>query len=143
MFHCNSCLYNKDEHEFSLLVIERWGHGIKRYCRDCRSPRAGVPDTFFDGKPEINLADDPHTGKPRVFSSKGEKARYLKERGLQEAGDRVNGAPLTFHDKKPPRLDAKEEVQKALHKVRQMGSDRRHQEYLRIVRESRDRKGYC
>lgn len=139
MFFCNSCANNKEYSEFSLLVIEKWGYGIKRYCKECRTPRAVVSDTFWDGKPEINLADDPLTGKPRVFLSKGQKARYLQERGLQEAGDRVHGAPMTFHDKKPPRLDAKEEVQKALHQVRQMGSDRRHQEFLRITKEGRER----
>lgn len=138
MFHCNGCEEDKDYAYFCLLIIEKWGHGIKRFCKECRTPSPQMPDVFFDGKPEENLADDPHTGKPRVFFSRGQKAEYLKSRGLMEAGDRVHGAPLTFHDKKPARVDAKHEVQMALKKVRDMGSDRRRQEYLRIIKEGRN-----
>lgn len=80
------------------------------------------------------MADDPVTGKPRVFLSKGHKARYLKERGLMEAGDKVRGAfaPAVDH---PQKQDNRALVAEALHQVKQMGRDYRRQEYLRIVKE--------
>ena len=110
---------------------------MRRYCRLCQSPKAAVPDVYFDGKPEINLADDPTTGKPRVFSSRGEKAAYLKERGICEAGDKVRGAPVMLHKEKPPKLDSRHEVQMALKRVKEMGRDVRRQEYLKIQKEGR------
>lgn len=133
-FHCNSCDLDRDfSSQFSILIIEKWGHGIKRFCKDCRKPKAGLPDVFFDGKPEENLADDPHTGKPRVFSSKGEKAAYLKERGIREAGDRYHGAPFASGNK--PSVDSKHAVKMALKQVREMGADVRRQAYLKVVKE--------
>lgn len=94
---------------------------------------------FWDGKPEENLADDPVTGKPRVFFSKAEKAAYLKERGLREAGDRLHGAPaeLWRNQNQIPKTDTRHEVKMALKKVQEMGRDRRRQEYLRIQKEGR------
>lgn len=94
---------------------------------------AGVPDVYWDGKPEINLADGPD-GKPRTFSSKGEKSRYLKEHGLIEAGDRVRGSLVTGLES-PARKDSREQVREALHRVKSMGRDVRRQEVLRIVKE--------
>jgi len=83
------------------------------------------------------LADDPNTGKPRVFSSKGEKAAYLKERGLREAGDKVRGAPVMIHQNQNIRTDSKHEVKMALKRVKEMGIDRRRQEYYRIMKQKR------
>lgn len=137
-FFCNSCETQKDYDAFSLLLIEKWGYGIKRYCKSCRTPSPGVPDVYWDGKPEINLADDEHTGKPRVFLSKGQKAAYLKEKGLSEAGDRIHGAPVQI-DNSGPKVDGRHEVRKALQHVKNMGSDRRRQEYLRIMKEGKQR----
>lgn len=135
-FFCNSCEKDKDYSSFSLLLIEKWGEGIKRYCRECRTPKAGVPDVFWDGKPEPNLAND-ENGNERVFFSKGQKAAYLKERGLQEAGDRVHGAPVMFHQNQNKRIDTRPQVQEALRKVMQMSPSARHREYQRIKREGR------
>lgn len=136
-FKCSSCTNNKDEREISLVLIEKWGGGVKKYCKDCHRPKAGMADVFFDGKPEINLADDPLTDKPRVFFSKGQKAAYLKSRGIMEAGDRVHGAPVeTFKNQiQKPSVDSRDAARKALHHVKQMGQDVRRQEYLRIIKE--------
>lgn len=92
---------------------------------------------FFNGKPEEGLADNPLTGKPRVFSSKGEKAAYLRERGLVEAGDRHHGAPMQIHQNQNRKTDSRHEVMMALKKVREMGQDNRRQAYLKIVKEGR------
>lgn len=136
-FKCNSCEQDRDfQTEFSILIIERWGHGIKRFCRICRSPKVGVSDVYWDGKPEENLADGPD-GKPRVFSSKGEKAAYLKSRGIREAGDRVHGAPLMVSKQAiPPVVDSRHEVKMALKQVKEMGRDVRRQQYLKIIKEN-------
>lgn len=142
-FFCNNCEQEKDHSLFSLLLIERWGHGIKRFCRECRAPSAGVPDVYWDGKPEINLADDPHTDKPRVFFSKGQKAQYLKDRGLMEAGDRVHGAPVQFHQNQNKKVDTRPQVQEALRMVKQMGSDQRRQAYLKVMKERQQRSRYA
>jgi len=92
---------------------------------------------YWDGKPEENLADDPVTGQPPVFFSKGHKAAYLKSRGIVEAGDRVHGAPAMTST--PPKLDSRHEVRMALKKVSEMGRDVRRQEYLRIIKEGQRR----
>jgi len=136
-FFCANCETEKDfETEFSLLLIEKWGYGIKRFCKECRKPSVGLVDVYFDGKPEINLADDERTGKPRVFFSRGQKAAYLKEKGLMEAGDRYHGAPLTM-TQAPTKTDSRHEVREALRKVKQMGADVRRQAYLKIIKEGR------
>lgn len=139
-FFCVSCSNNKDEQDFAFLLIEKWGQGIKKYCRECRggTHSAGIPDVYWDGKPEQNLANDPHTDQARVFFSKGHKAEYLKSRGLMEAGDRYHGAPVQFSQNQNRRVDGKVEVQKALHMVKQMGKDNRRQAYLKIMKERRD-----
>ena len=97
----------------------------------------GIPDVFWDGKPEENLADDPNTGKPRVFSSKGEKAAYLKQRGIMEAGDKVNGAPFSAVRNSYSSCGVRDEAKLALKKVKEMGRDARRREYLKIIRERR------
>lgn len=138
-FYCDSCIQNKPLHELSILIIRKWEASGKvyRYCKSCRSTKAAVPDVFWDGKPEENLADDPVTGQPRVFSSKAEKSAYLKERGIMEAGDRVHGAPLMVSQQEPPKKDSRPDVMMALKQVKEMGQDVRRQEYLRIVKEGR------
>jgi len=130
--NCSGCGNNKD-----IVFWVTDGKEERRYCRGCRSPKNYVPDVFWDGKPEVNLADDPNTGKPRVFSSKGEKAAYLKERGLREAGDKVRGAPVMIHQNQNIRTDSKHEVKMALKRVKEMGIDRRRQEYYRIMKQKR------
>lgn len=104
-------------------------------CDQCGAAgSSAVYDVYWDGKPEQGLADDPVTGKPRIFSSKGEKAAYLRSRGLQEAGDTYHGAPLQIHKNQERRSDSRHEVMMALKKVREMGQDVRRQEYLKIVK---------
>ena len=115
------------------------GDGWER-CDACSDMRgAGVPDVYWDGTPEHGLPDDPQTGQPRIFSSKGEKARFLRENNLVEAGDKVHGSFPTVLGETLERGDAREQAQAALHFVSQMGKDRRRQEYLRIVKEAQAR----
>src|SRR3990167_10156425 len=131
-FICNSCEKELDFEKLSFSIIST-NNDYKRFCRDCRTGKSTAHDVFWDGKPEENLADDPITGKPRVFSSKGEKAAYLKEKGLVEAGDRVHGAPLEAHkNQEIKRNDSRHEVKMALKKIKEMGIDVRRQEYLKI-----------
>lgn len=132
-FSCDSCKTQKERLARCVITVD---NEYKRFCVDCVSPQSGIPDVFWDGKPEENLADDPVTGKPRVFFSKGQKAEYLKARGLAEAGDRVHGAPVQLgRDQMAPKVDTRHEVRMALKKVKEMGADRRRQEFLRIRRE--------
>lgn len=91
-----------------------------------------VPDVFWDGKPEVNLADMPD-GSPRVFGGKVEKALYLKERGISEVGDSHHGAP--WKPGGPAPVNGREMARKALAEVRKMGREYRKQEYQRIVKE--------
>lgn len=114
--------------------VRYYGDGTQ-ICNKCGlNSTLTVPDVYWDGKPEENLANDPSTGKPRVFLSKLDKARYLQERGIMEAGDRIHGAPIQVSRMKPER-DTRQEVRMALKKVREMGIDVRRQEYLRIKKE--------
>lgn len=110
------------------------------YCDKCGG--AGpvhIPDVFWDGKPEENLADGPD-GKPVVFFSKGQKARYLQERGIYEAGDTHHGAPVTSlvsesrEERRRRNLDA---VRSARMKVESMGKIYRRQEFLRLTKGKR------
>lgn len=136
-FFCNGCNKPQDfDRDYGMLIISA-KRELRRFCRFCCNPKVYLPDVFWDGKPEENLADDPRTGKPRVFSGKAEKAAYLKERGLVEAGDRVGGAPFMAHKQPVPKLDSRHEVRMALKKVKEMGRDVRRQEYLRIIKENR------
>jgi hypothetical protein len=106
------------------------------YCDRCGEVSSvAAPDVFWDGKEEHGLADDPATGRPRVFGSKGEKARYLRERNLSEAGDRVNGAPPSAASLESGR-DRGMSAEQALRIVSQMGRDVRRQEFNRIMKES-------
>jgi len=132
-FFCNGCEKELPFKDLVFSVITD-KEGIKRYCRECRSPKSVVHDVYWDGKPEENLADDPRTGRPIVFSSKGEKAAYLRQRGIVEAGDRVHGAPVSLSSHNP-KLDSRDAVKKALAHVKRMGIDNRRQEYLRIKKE--------
>ena len=139
-FLCNGCEKDCDfDLDFSLLIITP-KNVTQRFCRECRKPKVGVPDIFWDGKPEENLADDPNTGQPRVFFSKGEKARYLQERGLMEAGDRVHGAPVQLSQNQTRKTDSRPQVQEALRKVKQMSPDYRRNEFLRIKKEAENAK---
>lgn len=137
---CGSC---------GLRNPSSWGTSTARnedgnyaeWCGNCsESSFAGLPDVFWDGKPEENLADGPD-GKPRVFLSKGQKARYLQERGICEAGDRFHGAPFTglvSEDKAAKAKTFSHEAREARRKVEAMGKDVRRQAILKIIQEARN-----
>lgn len=110
------------------------------YCEKCGDVgHVVLHDVFWDGKPEENLADGPD-GKPIVFISRGQKARYLKERGICEAGDRFHGAPVSTvggRDKAADRRKWHTQVIEARKKVESMGRDVRRQALLKVIKESR------
>lgn len=134
-FVCDGCKQTRPHTDLKRCVVDTQ-NCFYRYCRFCANGSAAVADVFWDGKPEENLADGPD-GKPRVFGSKGEKAAYLKSRGLMEAGDRHHGAPMSFAKNQERRPhDSKHEAAMALKHVREMGKDVRRQEYFRVIREA-------
>jgi len=107
------------------------------WCDTCSSSSgSGVPDVYWDGKPETNLVDD--HGQPMQFISKGHKARWLKEKGLSEAGDRVRGGTAfdgVFEKKRPDKDKSREEVRQAIRMVREMGKDRRRSEIQKLLKQ--------
>lgn len=136
IFFCCRCNQEKDfDLDFKMMIVSADGKRISRMCKSCRSGNIFAPDVYWDGKPEEGLADDPVTGKPRVFFSAGQKAQYLKERGLQEAGDKFHGAPLQQTRMSTQKNDSRHQVMEALHKVKQMGKLYRKTEYQKIVKE--------
>lgn len=126
---CENCK-NENAHR-----IRFYGGGIQ-VCDKCgMAGSSHVYDVYWDGKPEENLADGPD-GKPITFLSKGQKAAYLRERGLREAGDRVHGAPFSSANV-PHGTDSKTEVRETLKRIKEMGRDVRRQEYLKIIKRGR------
>jgi len=132
-FVCDGCMMERNwDTEYGMaVVVEK--KGFQRFCRYCRHGRVNFPDVYWDGKPEENLADGPD-GKPRTFLSRGQKAQYLKERGLQEAGDTIRGSREFVAE--TPRVDSREQVRQALARVKSMGRDVRRQAYLKIIKEA-------
>lgn len=134
------CQCGNSEATFSKSGFVRNKNGQREYYEYCNvCGDAGpvyVPDVFWNGKPEENLADG-DDGKPRVFLSKGQKAMYLREKGIREAGDKFHGAPNTVivsDDKGARKLRNKEEVIAARRKVESMSRDYRHNEFMRLTR---------
>lgn len=106
-------------------------------CRHCRKGNVKLPDVFWDGGDEIGLADGPD-GKPLRFSSRGEKARYLEEHGLREAGDTHHGAPISSVESEKRRVEmqrqeSRKQVSENLRRVLSMRPEDRHKEFLRIT----------
>jgi hypothetical protein len=118
--------------------------GEREYFEVCNAcggiGNAYVADVFWDGSPEHGLADDPKTGQPRVFGSKSEKARYLKENFLEEAGDKIHGAPPSILREQGRREDPKASALAALKQVREMGFDQRRRALNKILVEARKRE---
>lgn len=110
------------------------------WCNVCTATTAySIPDVYWDGKVESNLADA--HGNPAVFTSKRDKARFLKEKGLSEVGDRVRGGTAFDHvfEKKTPDVKAiRQEVRESFQMVRQMGPDRRRAEINKILQRRRE-----
>lgn len=126
-FKCHLCGETKDFFTDWKMTVVQSGKNAKtfRYCKSCRSGTIEAPDVYWDGKEEHGLADDPVTGKPRVFLSRGQKAAYLKERGLSEAGDRYHGAPATMETTKKDSRQSRELVRSALREVKTYGREYR------------------
>ena len=123
----NTVLYEKGR---SIEVCDRCGNA--EFCV--------VPDVYVDGKPDENLPDDPRTGNAPIFSSKLEKALYLRQHHLVEYRGREHGGPAIPREVPSySREQGRHEALKALHRVKQMGRDVRRQEYLKIVKEGEKR----
>lgn len=127
---CNGC-GNREAFRTQTLL------GGGELCDRCGSVGLPwVPDVFWDGKAEKTLADGPD-GKSRVFGSKREKAIYLKQHHIAEAGDKVHGSfYLPATKQKTDRAKAREEIRKTIAHVQNMGRDYRRQQYLKIVKEA-------
>jgi hypothetical protein len=125
---CETC---GNRHVRSRVFVEKtW---LCDRCGDATSPT--VHDVYFDGRPETNLVDD--HGNPMVFVSKSHKARFLKEKNLREAGDKVHGAITSILDR--TKIDNREkyrqEAREAIRTVRNMGKTVRRELINRIYRE--------
>ena len=135
---CGGCGNSDASKTQSGFVKSETGQRIfSESCEKCGfTGNVWLPDVYFDGKPEENLADG-QDGKPRVFSSKRDKAIYLKQQGIVEAGDTVRGAPISSMDKSV-RKDpfSRERIAESRAQVKKMGVDFRRQEVLRIIKES-------
>lgn len=109
------------------------------YCDRCGyTGTFNLPDVYVDGKPEENLPDDPRTGKPPVFTSRSDKALFLKTHKLIECRGREHGGPaIPATEPAYNKEAAREEARAAISHVQKMGKDYRRQEYLRIVKERR------
>ena len=141
MSFCDGCQIERDFSDIRKWVIPENEKKLFRFCRFCTEVRAYLPDVYFDGKPEENLANGPD-GKPITFSSKGEKAAYLESKGLREAGDRYHGAPISSVESEARRLEMvkvnnRKEIKEALEKVKRMPANQRREEYLRLINTDR------
>jgi hypothetical protein len=85
---CDGC------HREDAWAIRSWRDngewtGSCNFCSAFTGP--DIQDVYFPGPHTCqNITDK--DGKPMFFSTRSEKARALKERGMSEAGDRIRGA---------------------------------------------------
>lgn len=108
-------------------------------CNSCGNVgKVGMADVYWDGTPEHGLADDPRTGKPLVFGSKGEKAAYLKSKGLIEAGDKIHGAKPCITERRPQQENSRETALRAIQTVKSMGRDYRREKFMEIMKKGRN-----
>jgi hypothetical protein len=132
---CRAC---KNDHAIRSRTLYDGGVLIES-CDRCGDPGFyHFPDVYVDGKPDMNLPDDPKTGKPPVFTSRLDKQRFLKQHKLIEVRGRERGGPSIPSSE--PQYDpakSKHETMMALKHVREMGRDQRRQEYLRITQSRR------
>lgn len=115
-------------------AMKMGGSGVWE-CNECGgASQAHYADVFWNGKPVENLCD-PVSGKPLEFISRGHKAKYMKERGITEAGDRVHGAPYSSLEtsQTTSREKSREQVREAIQKVRQMSASQRRDAIQKIV----------
>ena len=105
-----------NQHAYAIRKIA----GIERqFCNECAgvSP-SGISDVFWDGKANPNLTDN--MGRPMEFLSRGHKARWMKEKGIEERGDLVKGSrwnPWDGAPSKPTPTEAKQQVREAVDKA--------------------------
>ena len=105
-------------------------------CDRCGDTNSGaLPDVFWDGSPEYGLANDPRTGQPRTFSSKMEKARYLKERNLIEAGGGWHGSKTALPTES--QVARGMSVAEAKAQAMQMGKTKRREIIWKMLKETK------
>jgi len=133
---CSGC-GNKEAYKTASMFTENeQGERVNtEWCDRCGTvSNVWMPDVFWDGKPEENLADGAD-GKPRVFGSKRDKAIYLKSKGIFEAGDSYHGAMMSA-TRVPARDTRKslEQTREAIRKAKSMGADVRRREIHRMMK---------
>jgi RNA polymerase subunit RPABC4/transcription elongation factor Spt4 len=89
----------------SIEVRTQYQNGkVYEYCDRCGSfSLTGIPDVYFRGPEfckELGDPKDPKKWMGQHIGSKREKARILKELGLQEAGDYRHGARAEVYKQK-------------------------------------------
>jgi hypothetical protein len=114
---------------FKIYPDEEW-------CDQCGSRMAvTIPDVYVDYKPELNLPDDPRTGKPPVFTSRQEKAKFLKEHHLVEVKDKEHGGPSLPSCEQPQNREQNiHGIRMILKNIREMGRDVRRQQFLKVLK---------
>lgn len=122
--NCNNCGNTKAYRQVCWHEDDEKGNRVYReVCDRCGSAGSvSVSDVYWDGKPEVNLADDPATGRPRVFGSRGEKARYLKDHGLMQVDGRNHGG-LGYGSSSTVPKDWKPVIRETIRNVQNMGRD--------------------
>lgn len=90
---CNGC---GDTAAYHIVTkIDRSGN-IQDFCNRCGGSERGSipasPDVFWPGHPHYNNNLCDGSGKPILLESKIHKAAVMKEQGVREAGDPVNGS---------------------------------------------------
>lgn len=136
--NCNNCGNIK---AYRCAVWHEEDESGKRVMRECcdRCGNAGavsVSDVFWDGKPEINLADDPRTGKPMVFESRAAKAAYLKEHGLVQVDGRNHGS-LGYGVSSTAEKDFRPMIRETIREVKNMGRDVRRSMVWKIIKDAK------
>ena len=86
-------------------TVFRFSGGIWS-CSECGGVKMPwIPDVFFDGKPVETL-----NGK--TFTSKRQKAEYLRKNDLSEIGDRVRGSRDDSFRYQPPKRNIRADREK-------------------------------
>ena len=88
------CTHCGSKEAFVISVMWDPVNGRKSFCNMCSNTR---PSTFHDvywpgGAHYNDNICDKKTGKPIELTSRGQKARVMKEQGLSEAGDLYHGS---------------------------------------------------
>lgn len=88
--HCSGC--NRED-AWNVRTIVDKGEFVSscNFCGGYRPAGLEYSDVYFPGPHSCqNITDD--NGKPVFFETRSQKAQYMREKGIQEAGDRIRGS---------------------------------------------------